>query len=93
MDRFRLLKLSFASAAVCGFLADRRMSHYNAAKAGAIALARVAAVELGANRIRVNVIAPGVVETPLTAQIKDDPDWYDAYARKSALARWSARKN
>jgi NAD(P)-dependent dehydrogenase (short-subunit alcohol dehydrogenase family) len=54
------------TSSVCGFLADRRMSHYNAAKAGAIALARVAAVELGPRGIRVNVIAPGVTETPMT---------------------------
>lgn len=53
------------TSSVCGWLADRRMSHYNAAKAGAIALAKVAAVELGPQQIRVNVIAPGVTETPL----------------------------
>jgi NAD(P)-dependent dehydrogenase (short-subunit alcohol dehydrogenase family) len=58
------------TSSVCGFLADRRMSHYNAAKAGAIALARVAAMELGPHQIRVNVIAPGVTETPM-AQTTD----------------------
>jgi NAD(P)-dependent dehydrogenase (short-subunit alcohol dehydrogenase family) len=31
-----------------------------------------------------------VVETPLTAQIKNDPGWYEAYANKSALGRWAA---
>ena len=36
-----------------------------------------------------NAIAPGVVETPLTEQIKSQPDWYDAYAKKSALGRWA----
>jgi NAD(P)-dependent dehydrogenase (short-subunit alcohol dehydrogenase family) len=30
-----------------------------------------------------------VVETPLTAQIKEDPDWYGSYARKSILGRWA----
>jgi NAD(P)-dependent dehydrogenase (short-subunit alcohol dehydrogenase family) len=30
-----------------------------------------------------------VVDTPLTKQIKDNPDWYDAYAQKSALRRWA----
>jgi NAD(P)-dependent dehydrogenase (short-subunit alcohol dehydrogenase family) len=29
------------------------------------------------------------VETPLTAQIKANPEWYDAYAAKSALGRWA----
>jgi NAD(P)-dependent dehydrogenase (short-subunit alcohol dehydrogenase family) len=41
------------------------MSHYNSAKAGAIALAKVAAAELGHAGIRVNVVAPGVTETPM----------------------------
>ena len=58
------------TSSVCGFLADRRMSHYNAAKAGAIALAKVAAAELGPHGIRVNVIAPGVTDTPM-AQTTD----------------------
>ena len=28
-------------------------------------------------------------ETPLTQQIKSDPDWYGAYADKTALKRWA----
>lgn len=62
---------------------------YAATKAGLVQLARTAAAEFGPSGVRVNVIAPGVVETPLTAQIKDDQAWYDAYAAKSALGRWS----
>jgi len=53
------------TSSVCGFLTDRRMAHYNSAKAAAISLARVAAAELGPRQIRVNVIAPGVTETPM----------------------------
>ena len=64
-------------------------SVYAASKAGLVQLARTAAAEFGPAGVRVNVIAPGVVETPLTAQIKDNPDWYGAYAAKSALGRWS----
>jgi NAD(P)-dependent dehydrogenase (short-subunit alcohol dehydrogenase family) len=30
-----------------------------------------------------------VVETPLTAPIKAQPDWYNAYAARSALGRWA----
>jgi NAD(P)-dependent dehydrogenase (short-subunit alcohol dehydrogenase family) len=29
------------------------------------------------------------VETPLTAQIRNQKDWNDAYASKSALKRWA----
>lgn len=64
-------------------------SIYAATKAGALQLARTLASELGPQRVRVNAVAPGVVETPLTAQIKNSPDWYAAYASKNALGRWA----
>jgi NAD(P)-dependent dehydrogenase (short-subunit alcohol dehydrogenase family) len=62
---------------------------YAATKAGLVQLLRTAAAEFGPYGVRVNAIAPGVVETPLTKQIKDVPAWYDAYAAKSALGRWA----
>lgn len=64
-------------------------SVYAATKAGLVQLVRTAAAEFGPSGVRVNVIAPGVVETALTAQIKNVPEWYAAYASKSALARWA----
>lgn len=42
-------------------------ANYAASKAGLNALARTAARELGRHRIRVNVVAPGWIETSLTA--------------------------
>jgi NAD(P)-dependent dehydrogenase (short-subunit alcohol dehydrogenase family) len=62
---------------------------YAATKAGLVQLARALAAELGPVGVRVNCIAPGIVETPLTAQIKHQPEWYDAYSRKNALGRWA----
>src|SRR6476661_1233342 len=62
---------------------------YAATKAGLVQLLRTAAAELGPSGVRVNAVAPGVVETPLTAQIRATPEWYDAYASKSALGRWA----
>ena len=64
-------------------------SVYAATKAGIVQLARAAATELGPSGIRVNAIAPGIVETPLTAPIKANNDWYTAYASKSVLHRWA----
>jgi NAD(P)-dependent dehydrogenase (short-subunit alcohol dehydrogenase family) len=62
---------------------------YAATKAGLVQLLRTAAAELGPRGVRVNAIAPGVVETPLTTQIRADPAWAGAYAAKSALGRWA----
>ena len=48
-----------------------------------------AAAEFGPAGVRVNAIGPGVVETPLTQQIKSKPEWYDAYAKKTVFGRWA----
>lgn len=61
---------------------------YAATKAGLVQLAKTAAAEFGPQGVRVNVVAPGVVETPLTAQIRANDEWNTAYATKSALGRW-----
>lgn len=62
---------------------------YAATKAALVQLARTFAVELAGNKIRVNAVAPGVVDTPLTEQIKKNEEWYSAYANRSALKRWA----
>ena len=46
---------------------------YCAAKAGVDMITRCGALELGAHRIRVVGIAPGLVETPLTRKELEDP--------------------
>ncbi len=61
---------------------------YAATKAGIVQLARTAAAEF-APSVRVNALAPGVVETPLTAPIDARPDWKRAYADKTMLGRWA----
>ncbi|MDF8262803.1 SDR family NAD(P)-dependent oxidoreductase [Luteipulveratus flavus] len=64
-------------------------SAYAATKAALLQVVRTAAAELGPQGVRVNTVAPGVVETPLTQPILDNQEWADAYAAKSALGRWS----
>jgi NAD(P)-dependent dehydrogenase (short-subunit alcohol dehydrogenase family) len=65
-------------------------SVYAATKAGVVQMVRGLASELGPSNVRVNAVAPGVVETPLTAPIQAKPEWRRAYAEKNALRRWAS---
>jgi NAD(P)-dependent dehydrogenase (short-subunit alcohol dehydrogenase family) len=76
-------------SSIRGFTVEPGQSVYAATKAGVVQIARTMAAELGHRGVRVNAVAPGVVETPLTRQIKDHPEWYRAYADKGALGRWA----
>ena len=62
---------------------------YAGTKAATLQMVRALAAELGPQGVRANAIAPGVVETPLTEQIRTRPEWYRAYAEKGTLGRWA----
>lgn len=58
-------------ASVSGMRGNVGRTAYGASKGGVITLSQVMAVDLAASGIRVNVIAPGPVDTPLVAQVHD----------------------
>ncbi len=62
------------------------LTHYAAAKAGAIALTKSLALEVSRHNVLVNAIAPGPIETPLVDGITDE--WKQAKRRELPLGRF-----
>jgi NAD(P)-dependent dehydrogenase (short-subunit alcohol dehydrogenase family) len=63
-------------ASICGIVVPtpQAQCNYNASKGGVVQLAKSLASEWGARGIRVNVIAPGYIRTPLTEYRYKDPE-------------------
>ena len=59
-------------SSVVGMLGSAGQANYAASKAGLVGLARSLARELGSRSITVNVVAPGPVETDMTAVLGDE---------------------
>lgn len=59
-------------ASVVGVHGNAGQCNYAASKAGLIALAKSMAQEIGSRGIRANAIAPGFIETAMTAALPDD---------------------
>ena len=53
------------------YLGNVGQANYAASKGGVVSLARTLALELGKRNIRVNAIAPGFVETPMTDAVPE----------------------
>ena len=60
---------------------------YSASKGG-IALTKSLAIAYAADGIRVNAVAPGWIESPLTRSLRDDPARSAAILSRTPLGRW-----
>lgn len=61
---------------------------YAASKAGIAQLVKGFAAEVGAYGVRVNAVMPSIIETRLTAPLKEHPDIYNTYAAHTVFNRW-----
>jgi NAD(P)-dependent dehydrogenase (short-subunit alcohol dehydrogenase family) len=59
---------------------------YTATKGGIISLSRLAAARYASDKIRVNVIAPSLIDTPMSARAAGDPSIRDFLRTKQPLA-------
>jgi NAD(P)-dependent dehydrogenase (short-subunit alcohol dehydrogenase family) len=69
------------------FRATAIVPGYSAAKAALLALTRSLAVHWARDGIRVNAVAPGLIDTRMTAPMKKFPELLDAELAKSAIRR------
>jgi NAD(P)-dependent dehydrogenase (short-subunit alcohol dehydrogenase family) len=59
-------------ASVTALVARKNLAAYSAAKGGIIAFSRQLALDVGGDNVRVNVLVPGSVRTPLTQPVYGD---------------------
>lgn len=74
-------------ASIVGQMGNAGQANYSAAKAGLIGLTKACAKELGSRQITVNAIAPGFVDTEMTAGL--DGKLREEYLRQIPLGRFA----
>jgi NAD(P)-dependent dehydrogenase (short-subunit alcohol dehydrogenase family) len=74
-------------SSVNGHVAGANRSVYSATKHAVEGMTKAMAFELGPHGIRVNTLAPGFVETPLTKPVLDDPQFRARVVRAMPLGR------
>ena len=78
-------------ASISGVLGNAGQANYSASKAGVIGLTKSAAREFAAKNIHVNAVAPGFIETDMTAVLSDSVR--DEIAKKISLRRMGSAED
>lgn len=76
------------TASVLSFFGGGLVPGYAASKGGISQLTKSLAIAYAAEGIRVNAVAPGWIETPLTAALREDQSRNAAILARTPLARW-----
>lgn len=74
-------------ASIYGLVGGSISPAYAASKGGVANLTRQMALQW-APTVRVNCVCPGVIETPMTAPLLENPEWREASLAKHPLARF-----
>jgi len=78
-------------ASIVGMIGNKGQANYAASKAGLIALTKTVAKELGSRNILINAVAPGFIETEMTASMT--PEAREALGKQIALERLGTAKD
>jgi NAD(P)-dependent dehydrogenase (short-subunit alcohol dehydrogenase family) len=76
------------TASINAWHVEETMAAYNVSKASVAALTRSAAIDLGRHGIRVNAVAPGVVDTAISALVVHNPQLAPTYLKTIPLGRF-----
>ncbi|HUN45102.1 MAG TPA: SDR family oxidoreductase [Stellaceae bacterium] len=77
-----------ASSSIRASTIEPGLAVYGSTKAAISLLVKGFAAEVGGHGVRVNAIAPSIIETPLTRPIKSRPEIWETYARHTVIGRW-----